>query len=113
VSASGGNPDRVGVTFSVEEQHMAVELETNSKRLEAPPASHPVWREIVTGKTKFAFEFLAAKILLGRLTYQVKKDPSPKTIAACAQALRDLYAENTVMPCVQNDLNQMYGGDKS
>ncbi len=92
---------------------MGMESTGSPKTTDVPPIGNPIWREIVTGKARFQLEFLAAKILLGRLTYQVKKDPSPKTTAACAQALRDLYAENIAMPSVQNDLNQMFGGDKS
>jgi hypothetical protein len=78
-----------------------------------PPKSDPIWHDIVSGKTKFALDFLAAKIMLGRLTYQVKNDPTPKTIEECAQAIHDVYAENTNLPSVQIDLNLMFNGGKS
>ena len=92
---------------------MGIASTTTFSPTNVPPVSNPIWRDIVTGKTKYALDFLAAKIMLGRLTFQVKSDPTPQTIEACAQALRDVYAENTNLPSVQVDLNLMFNGGKS
>lgn len=78
-----------------------------------PPATDPVWRSVVTGKSKYALDFLAAKIMLGRLALQIQKDPSAENIAECARTLRDVYAENTNLPSVQKDLDLMFQGGSS
>jgi hypothetical protein len=78
--------------------------------MDVPPVTYAGWRDIVSGKTRYQLEFLAAKILLGRLTLRVKNDPSPTMIYACAQELHNLFAENADLPNVQNDLKQILGG---
>ncbi len=77
--------------------------------MDVPPQSHPVWSDIVTGKKKFQFEFLATNLVLGFLTVQVKNDPSPQRIQRCAQQLRDIFVRNSQVLSVQSDLFQVFG----
>ncbi len=78
--------------------------------MNVPPAENFMWNDIVTGKVKYQLEFLAAKILLGRLMLKVRNDSSPNAIAKCRQELHNLYAQNADLPCVQRDLNKIFGG---
>ncbi len=76
--------------------------------MDVPPVWNSAWTDIVSGKVKYQLGFLAAKILLGRLTQHVKNDPS--TLKQSAQELQTLFSENADLPVVQQDLNKIFGG---
>ncbi len=78
--------------------------------MDVPSAENIIWTDIVTGKVKYPLEFLAAKIMLGRLLLKVKSDTSPRMIATCSHELYNLYVKNADLPCVQRDLNKILGG---
>ncbi len=77
--------------------------------MDVPPVSHPAWTNIITGKASHQFEFLAIKFLLGYLTLQVKRDPSPHTIQRSAQELHDIFVRNADLISVQHDLIKIFG----
>ncbi len=77
--------------------------------MEVPSTYDPIWRDIVTGKVKFEFEFLAAKILQGTLARKLKKNPSPSHLEQCVNEFRDLFAQNTDLPSVRHDLKKIVG----
>ena len=79
--------------------------------MDVPPSSHPAWNEIVTGKTSYQFDFLAIKFLLGYLSLQVKRDPSPETIQRSAQEFHDIFVRNADLMSVQRDLTKIFGED--
>jgi|GEM_PF-159422 len=79
--------------------------------MNVPPISHPTWSHIVTGKTTYSFEFLATKFLLGYLSLQVNRDPTPLTIQRCAQELHDIFVRNADLNSVQRDLVTIFGKD--
>jgi hypothetical protein len=79
--------------------------------MDVPPVNHPAWNDIVTGKAKYQLDFLAAKILLGWLMLKIKSDPSPGMVETCRHALHNLFAQNADLPCVQHDLEQIFGGN--
>lgn len=79
--------------------------------MDVPPISHPAWSNIVTGKASYQFEFLAIKFLLGYLSLQVKRDPSPQTIQRSAQELHDIFVRNADLASVQRDLTKIFGQD--
>jgi hypothetical protein len=74
-----------------------------------PPEDHPVWKELVTRKMTYDFRFLAARILMVRITSHIKQDPSPENIARSAQELRAMFAKNIQFPDVQRDLKDIFG----
>ena len=74
-----------------------------------PEKSRKEWNEIVTGKKTFTLKFLAAKILLGRLTRSASEDPSPGNIKTCVDQLYDVFAKNGHIPSVQEDLKTIFG----
>ncbi len=78
--------------------------------MEVPPVSHPAWSNIVSGKANYEYEFLATKLILRYLTYQVKNHPSPDNVQRCAQELRNVFVRNVGLSCVQRDLIQIFGG---
>ncbi len=80
--------------------------------MDVPPISNPVWHNIVAGKVKYQLDFLAAKILLGRLLLRVRSDPSPGMLEKCAHDLQNLFAQNPDLPCVQRDLERIFGGER-
>ncbi|WP_029459484.1 hypothetical protein [Solidesulfovibrio alcoholivorans] len=69
-----------------------------------PDRNASIWNEIVTGKKTCQLKFLAAKILLGRLTRSVKEDGSEENITAGIDQLYALYANNRNMPSARDDL---------
>ena len=78
--------------------------------MDVPPISNLAWSDIVSSKAKYEFEFLATKLVLRHLTYQVKGDPSARTVQRCAQELRDIFIRNVDLSCVQRDLIKIFGG---
>jgi hypothetical protein len=79
--------------------------------MDVPPVSHPAWKNIVSGKEKYQFEFLATNLLLGYLTLQVKKDASPQVVQKCAQELHDIFVRNTDLASVERDITKIFGKD--
>ncbi len=77
--------------------------------MDVPSKSNKAWQDIVTGKKTFQLKFLAAKILLGRLTRTVKEDPSPNTISNSVDQIYALFSSNLNMPSVQDDLKTIFG----
>ena len=74
-----------------------------------PAKSSKQWQDIVTGKKTFELKFLAAKILLGRLTRTVGENPSQENVLAGVDQLYDVYAKNSHIPSVQEDLKNIFG----
>lgn len=79
--------------------------------MDVPPVSHPAWRNLILGKNRYQFEFLATKFLLGYLSRQAEKDTSPQTVERCAQDLHDIFARNADLSSVQRDLAQIFEKD--
>jgi hypothetical protein len=77
--------------------------------MDVPSKSNKAWQDIVTGKKTYQLKFLAAKILLGRLTRSVKEDPSSDNINASVDQLYAIFANNVNMPSVQDDLKTIFG----
>ncbi len=78
--------------------------------MDVPAVQNPVWNDIVSGKVKYQLDFLAAKIMLGRLMLKVRNDASLENLAKCAQEHHNLYYQNRDLPCVQRDLQRIFGG---
>jgi hypothetical protein len=77
--------------------------------MDVPPVSHPAWKNIVSGKDRHQFEFLASNLLLGYLTLQVRRNSSPEIVQKCAQELHDIFARNADLPSVERDLIKIFG----
>lgn len=79
--------------------------------MDVPPVSHPAWKNIVSGKERHQFEFLATNLLLGYLALQVKRNPSPEIVQKCAQELHDIFVRNADLISVEHDLTKIFGKD--
>jgi hypothetical protein len=77
--------------------------------MDVPSKSNKMWHDIVTEKKTFQLKFLAAKILLGRLTRAVKENPAPGNIATSIDQIHALFTSNANMPSVQDDLKTIFG----
>ena len=77
--------------------------------MDVPPVSHPAWKNIVSGKERHQFEFLATNLLLGYLALQVKRDSSPQIVQKCAQEFHDIFVRNADLISVQRDLTKVFG----
>jgi hypothetical protein len=56
----------------------------------------------------YDFRFLAARILMVRITANLQQDPGPENVARSARALRAVFAKNTQFPDVQKDLQNIF-----
>ncbi|MBI5033894.1 MAG: hypothetical protein HZB51_25525 [Chloroflexi bacterium] len=80
--------------------------------MDVPSKENPVWNDIISCKVKYPLDFLAAKIMLGRLILKVRNDPSLENLAKCGRELHNLYDQNVDLPCVQRDLARIFGGER-
>ncbi|NLF49542.1 MAG: hypothetical protein GX577_00250 [Leptolinea sp.] len=74
-----------------------------------PPATDEIWKDLLLMKKSYDFDFLALKMLLGRLTMDIEHDPSPENLAKCAEQLHGLLAQNANLPTAKRDLEKILG----
>jgi hypothetical protein len=77
--------------------------------MNVPPAFHPLWSDIATGRIKPDFDFLPAKIIVGNISRRLAKDQSSANLGNCASELREIFAQNADLPKVQKDLMKIFG----
>ncbi len=70
--------------------------------MDIPGTDSKIWSELLTGTAKVDFEFLAIKLAFGRLSAQVKRDPS--TLPLAAGEFRNVFVETARLPMSQRDL---------
>jgi hypothetical protein len=69
-----------------------------------PPPNDPIWRGILLGDASYSFDSLALKILLSRLTLEIKYDKSDKILDKTAAHLHNFFIENMPLESVKRDL---------
>jgi|GEM_PF-921319 len=67
------------------------------------------WKEVILGKKQYGFEFLALRILVGRLNLNYRNNPTPETMSKCVRQLVEFF-QNEKNPLAQKDLNKIFGG---
>ena len=72
-----------------------------------PTVDSPVWKDLLLKRKTYDFEFLALKMLLGRLTLEVERDQSEANIAKCAGQLHDLLEKNGHLPTAVSDIQKL------
>lgn len=77
--------------------------------MDVPTPGHPAWAEIVRGNQKYKLDFFAGKILLGWLILKVESEPTDSMVESCVGELHNLFTQNAALPCVQHDLEQIFG----
>ncbi len=74
-----------------------------------PPATAQIWKDLLLRNRTFDFDFLALKLLLGKLSMDVEHDPSPANILHCAELLHDLLEKNANLPSAKRDIQKLCG----
>lgn len=72
-----------------------------------PLASDVIWKDLLLKRKQFDFEFLALKMLLGRLIMSVEHDPSDANVEKCVAQLYDLMDKNQHLPSAMNDIQKL------
>jgi hypothetical protein len=72
-----------------------------------PEASSKVWSDIVSGRIKHQFKFMATRVMLGRIVPRVQREPA--TMLNGATELRELLAANVHLPSAHHDLQLICG----
>lgn len=75
--------------------------------MDVPSIENRLWSDVVSGKLACELNFLALKILLGRLNLIVRQDPAPSNVQKCAKELREFFLKNAGMPSAQRDLETL------
>lgn len=75
-----------------------------------PSESHPGWLKAISGQGHLNFEFLATKIIMGRLHRDYKKDSTSEAVKRFTAELRAFFEKNIKLPKVQADLKKIVEG---
>lgn len=75
--------------------------------MDVPSIDDGLWEDVASGKFSCELNFLALKILLGRLNLMIKQDPSPANVQKCAKELREFFVKNAAMPSARRDLETL------
>lgn len=67
------------------------------------------WKNVILERKHYGFEFLALRILVGRLSVNYRNNPTPETMRRCVQQLIEFF-QNEKNPLAQKDLNKILGG---
>jgi hypothetical protein len=84
-------------------------MEHGEKLMTIPHESHPGWSKAISGHASHNYEFLATKILMGRLTLDYNRDHSPEAVRKSVAELRTFFEKNKDVPKVQADLKKIFG----
>ena len=74
-----------------------------------PPAAHPAWSDILTGKLSYQPTFLGARVLVMRFRVNSAAKADTEAIRAFSAELRQLYEQNRESPSVRQDLAKIFG----
>ncbi len=77
--------------------------------MQVPPAEHPAWLDIITGRRRPSLSNFAARVFVGRWDIQLRREPRPELMRAAAFQLRELFVENAPCRTVQDDLKNIFG----
>ncbi len=73
--------------------------------MQVPPATHPSWSGLLTGKKAQQPAFMAARMLIVRCRMDLaKSNNNPEQLRKYTNELRDLYVKNADCPSVKQDL---------
>ena len=75
--------------------------------MEVEKVPKQIWIDVITGKITAEFEFLAVKILLGRLRIDYRVDSSPEAVEKSVEELQGLFVKSRHIPSSQRDLQKI------
>ena len=73
-----------------------------------PEENHPNWAKVISGQLSKNFEFLATKIIIGRLALNYKLNSTSEELKKCIQELRIFFQKHEQMPKAQADLKKIF-----
>lgn len=76
--------------------------------MSVPEENHPRWAQTILGERSPNFEFLATKVLIGRLVLKYKQTPTPEELKKYVHELRDFFQRHENMPKAQADLMKIF-----
>jgi hypothetical protein len=74
-----------------------------------PSLVEPAWLAMLEGRN-LEFEYLATRILIGRLAVTYKAEPTEEVKNDCVKEMIEFFERNQNIPKVQKDLNTIFGG---
>lgn len=77
--------------------------------MQLPSARNPLWKDLIRSENQYQFDFLATKIILGRLNLRYRLNNSPEELDRGVHELRLFFEKNAHLPKVQNDLKRVFG----
>jgi hypothetical protein len=98
-----------GIFEGVKSTFLPLTIIRKEVSMAVPGKIDPKWKKLLTGEITPDLNFLAVKMLLGRLNLKYKKDPSNATATACITELVTFFEKNAAMPAAQNDLKKIFG----
>lgn len=76
--------------------------------MEIPSANDPKWKKIILGELNYEFEYLAVKIILGRLHNKYQIQQTDEVMRQSIDELRVFFEKNKSIPKVHNDLLKIF-----
>lgn len=105
--------DEIGhLAEAIERMRVSIRLAIErlaSSRKAMPGVDASEWSDVILEKKHYGFEFLALRILVGRLAVSYRNDPTPETMRSCIQQLIGFF-QNEKNPQAQKDLKKIFGG---
>ncbi len=74
-----------------------------------PSGTDEVWKDLLLKKKSYDFEFLALKMLLGRLIMEIERDPSLANLNSGSEQIHDLLEKNEHLPTAKRDIQKISG----
>jgi len=77
--------------------------------MQLPGKQHPIWKGLIRSQGQYQFEFLATKLILGRLHLKYRRNRSHQEMEKCVHELWTFFKKNSDLPKIQNDLKKIFG----
>jgi hypothetical protein len=68
------------------------------------------WSDLIEGKKTITLQFLAVRLLVGRLISTYRMHHSEQSKSQCVDELAKFFQKNINIPAAQTDLNNIFGG---
>jgi hypothetical protein len=76
--------------------------------MEIPDRTSPIWKNVLNNNASYDLEFLAYKMLLGRLALLYKNNPTEKVYNQCVDEACTFFSKTQHMPIAQADLKKIF-----
>jgi hypothetical protein len=77
--------------------------------MNVPDVSHPIWREIVTGRSPRTFEHLALQLFLGKARILLAQNNADRIVEQLVSEIHALFQQNASHPKIQRDVAKILG----